>query len=106
MKESELGKPAKVATKKGEKDGEGTSKLYGEWQTEPWVPKPAVDGKVRLRVCMEVGVPPRSDWFGFSRYRTAVCWVTNSLLQQGCFWVAAAAAADACSSKLCQLYGP
>eukprot|EP00752_Nemacystus_decipiens_P004132 g3781.t1 len=46
VRESELGKPAKVATKKGEKDGEGTSKLYGEWQTEPWVPKPAVGGKV------------------------------------------------------------
>lgn len=47
MQESELGKPAKIATKKGEEDGEGTSKLYGDWQTEPWVPKAAVDGKVR-----------------------------------------------------------
>eukprot|EP00903_Cladosiphon_okamuranus_P010967 g10358.t1 len=46
VKEGELGKPVKIATKKGEKDGEGTSKLYGEWQTEPWVPKAAVDGKV------------------------------------------------------------
>ena len=48
VKESELDKPAKMVTKKGEKDGEGTRKLYGEWQTEPWAPKPAVDGKVRL----------------------------------------------------------
>lgn len=39
-------KPAKVTIKKGEKDGEGTNKLYGEWQTEPWTPDPAVNGKV------------------------------------------------------------
>lgn len=37
-----------MATKKGEKDGEGTSKLYGDWQTEPWVPKAAVGGKVSM----------------------------------------------------------
>ncbi|CAM9215738.1 unnamed protein product, partial [Choristocarpus tenellus] len=24
---------------------EGTGKLYGEWQTQPWVPEAAVDGK-------------------------------------------------------------
>ncbi|CAN0549327.1 unnamed protein product, partial [Ectocarpus sp. 12 AP-2014] len=42
----ELDKPVKLATKKGEKEGEGTSKLYGDWQTEPWAPEAAVDGKV------------------------------------------------------------
>lgn len=47
VKKSELEKPAKIATKKGEKDGEGTSKLYGDWQTEPWVPEAAANGKVR-----------------------------------------------------------
>lgn len=46
MKKSELDKPVKLATKKGEKEGEGTSKLYGDWQTEPWAPEAAVDGKV------------------------------------------------------------
>lgn len=46
VKDSEVEKPAKVTTKKGEKDGEGTNKLYGEWQTEPWTPDPAVNGKV------------------------------------------------------------
>ncbi|CAM9124322.1 unnamed protein product [Scytosiphon promiscuus] len=46
VKKSELEKPAKIATKKGEKDGEGTSKLYGDWQTEPWVPEAAANGKV------------------------------------------------------------
>lgn len=35
-----------MVTKKGEKDGEGSGKLYGEWQTERWVPQAAVDGKV------------------------------------------------------------
>ncbi|CAN0547936.1 unnamed protein product, partial [Ectocarpus sp. 8 AP-2014] len=38
VKKSELDKPVKLATKKGEKEGEGTSKLYGDWQTEPWAP--------------------------------------------------------------------
>ncbi|CAB1118156.1 unnamed protein product [Ectocarpus sp. CCAP 1310/34] len=46
VKKSELDKPVKLATKKGEKEGEGTSKLYGDWQTEPWAPEAAVDGKV------------------------------------------------------------
>lgn len=50
VKDEELDKPAKVATKKGEKDGEGTTKLYGEWQTKPWVPEAAVNGKVRYSV--------------------------------------------------------
>lgn len=38
-----------MTTKKGEKGGEGTSKLYGEWQTEAWVPEGAVNGKVRAK---------------------------------------------------------
>ncbi|CAN0199383.1 unnamed protein product [Pylaiella littoralis] len=46
VRESEVGKPAKVATKNGKKEGEGTSKLYGEWQTESWVPEAAANGKV------------------------------------------------------------
>lgn len=48
MKDSQLGTPAKMATRKSEKEGEGTGKLYGNWQTEPWVPEAAVDGKVIL----------------------------------------------------------
>lgn len=55
VKDSEVEKPAKVTTKKGEKDGEGTNKLYGEWQTEPWTPDPAVNGKVSgTRGCVVV----------------------------------------------------
>ncbi|CAM9525617.1 unnamed protein product [Ectocarpus fasciculatus] len=46
VRKSEVDKPVKLATKKGEKEGEGTSKLYGDWQTEPWAPEAAVDGKV------------------------------------------------------------
>ncbi|CBN74451.1 conserved unknown protein [Ectocarpus siliculosus] len=46
VKKSELEKPVKLTTKKGEKEGDGTSKLYGDWQTEPWAPEAAVDGKV------------------------------------------------------------
>lgn len=53
VKDSELDKPAKVTTKKGEKDGEGSSKLYGDWQTESWTPEAAVDGKVcTCHACM------------------------------------------------------
>lgn len=61
MKDSELNRPTKVTTKKGEKDGEGTAKLFGDWQTEAWVPEAVVNGKVSVTAESLVSVDNFSD---------------------------------------------